>query len=76
MTIVIYEQDGVYSGPRAWWVLKTFGAQNVYVLDGGLHAWIEAGLPTDSGDVHRATGRVPRRIRPGWGERLLPDTSR
>ncbi len=53
MTIVIYEQDGVYSGPRAWWMLKTFGAQNVYVLDGGLHAWIEAGLPTDSGDVHR-----------------------
>jgi thiosulfate/3-mercaptopyruvate sulfurtransferase len=54
MDIVIYEQEGVFSGPRAWWMLKTVGARNVYLLDGGLHAWIEAGLPTDSGDVRRA----------------------
>jgi len=53
MDIVIYEQEGVFSGPRAWWTLKTFGAQNVYLLDGGLRAWIEAGLPTHSGPVHR-----------------------
>ena len=24
-------------------MLKTFGAQNVYLLDGGLRAWVEAG---------------------------------
>jgi thiosulfate/3-mercaptopyruvate sulfurtransferase len=54
MDIVIYEQEGVFSGPRAWWTLKIFGAQNVYLLDGGLRAWIEAGLPTDSGPVQRA----------------------
>jgi thiosulfate/3-mercaptopyruvate sulfurtransferase len=53
MAIVIYEQEGVFSGPRAWWTLKTFGARNVYLLDGGLRAWIEAGLPTQSGSVHR-----------------------
>jgi thiosulfate/3-mercaptopyruvate sulfurtransferase len=54
MDIVIYEQEGVFSGPRAWWTIKTFGAQNVYLLDGGLRAWIEAGLPTHSEPVHRA----------------------
>jgi thiosulfate/3-mercaptopyruvate sulfurtransferase len=54
MAIVIYEQEGVFSGPRAWWTLKTFGAQNVHLLDGGLRAWIEAGLPTQTGSVHRA----------------------
>jgi thiosulfate/3-mercaptopyruvate sulfurtransferase len=54
MDIVIYEQEGVFSAPRAWWTLRTFGAQNVYLLDGGLRAWIEAGLPTHSGLVHRA----------------------
>ena len=54
MDIIIYEQEGLFSGPRAWWTLRTFGAQNVYLLDGGLRAWIEAGLPTDSGEVHRA----------------------
>jgi thiosulfate/3-mercaptopyruvate sulfurtransferase len=52
-TIVIYEQQGVFSAPRAWWTLRTFGALSVYVLDGGLRAWIDAGLPTESGPVHR-----------------------
>jgi thiosulfate/3-mercaptopyruvate sulfurtransferase len=54
MTIVVYEQEGVFSAPRAWWMLRTFGAQHVYLLDGGLRAWTEAGLPTESGPVHRA----------------------
>ena len=53
MTICIYEQDGVFSAPRAWWMLRTFGASDIYILDGGLRAWIEAGLPTSSGPVHR-----------------------
>jgi thiosulfate/3-mercaptopyruvate sulfurtransferase len=52
-TIVIYEQQGVYSAPRAWWMLRTFGAQRVYLLDGGLRAWTDAGLPTESGPVDR-----------------------
>jgi thiosulfate/3-mercaptopyruvate sulfurtransferase len=54
MDIIIYEQEGVFSGPRAWWTLKTFGAKNVHLLDGGLRAWIAAGLPTQSGPVDRA----------------------
>jgi thiosulfate/3-mercaptopyruvate sulfurtransferase len=53
-TIIVYEQEGVFSAPRAWWMLRTFGAQHVYLLDGGLRAWTEAGLPTESGPVHRA----------------------
>jgi thiosulfate/3-mercaptopyruvate sulfurtransferase len=53
-TIVIYEQEGVFSAPRAWWTLRTFDAQHVYILDGGLRAWTTAGLPTESGPVHRA----------------------
>jgi thiosulfate/3-mercaptopyruvate sulfurtransferase len=51
-TIVIYEQVGVFSAPRAWWTLRTFGAQNVRILDGGFRAWTEANLPTESGPVH------------------------
>lgn len=53
MTIVVYEQAGLFSAPRAWWMLRTFGARNVHILDGGLRAWTEAGLPTESGEVHR-----------------------
>lgn len=52
--IIVYEQEGVFSAPRAWWMLRTFGAQVVSILDGGLPAWIEAGLPTHTGSVERA----------------------
>jgi thiosulfate/3-mercaptopyruvate sulfurtransferase len=51
--IVIYEQDGVFSAPRAWRMLRAFGVQNVHVLDGGLRAWMEGGYPADSGPVRR-----------------------
>jgi thiosulfate/3-mercaptopyruvate sulfurtransferase len=54
MDLVVYEQEGVFSAPRAWWMLKTFGAQRVYLLDGGLRAWCDAGLPTEAGEVLRA----------------------
>ncbi len=53
-TIVVYEQQGVFSSARAWWMLRTFGAEKVYLLDGGLEAWIKAGLPTSSERVSRA----------------------
>jgi thiosulfate/3-mercaptopyruvate sulfurtransferase len=54
MTIVVYEQEGVFSAPRAWWMLRTFGARSVYILDGGLRGWVEAGFPLVSGMVERA----------------------
>jgi len=53
MDIVVYEQTGVFSAPRAWWMLRTFGARNVYVLDGGLNAWKAADLPVGSAIPHR-----------------------
>ncbi len=54
MTFVVYEQAGVFSAPRAGWTLRTFGVREVHLLDGGLSAWTEAGLPTASGPVERA----------------------
>jgi thiosulfate/3-mercaptopyruvate sulfurtransferase len=52
--IYVYEQAGVFSAPRAWWMLRTFGAKEVYILDGGLAGWKEAGLPVASGAVQRS----------------------
>lgn len=49
--IIIYGQHGMIMGPaRAWWMFKGFGHHNVVVLDGGLPAWIRAGLPVSSGE--------------------------
>lgn len=42
--VVIYDQNGMYSSPRAWWMFKLLGFDNVYVLDGGFPAWKEEGF--------------------------------
>lgn len=46
--IVIYDRTGVYSSPRAWWMFKAMGHEQVAVLDGGMPAWISAGLPRET----------------------------
>jgi thiosulfate/3-mercaptopyruvate sulfurtransferase len=43
---------------RAWWLLTRSGVDDVRVLDGGLRAWIAAGLPLQSGDVQPARGDI------------------
>ncbi|GEA50973.1 sulfurtransferase [Vibrio inusitatus NBRC 102082] len=47
-TIVIFDNQGIYSAPRAWWTFKVMGFDNVKVLDGGLPEWIAQGYPTSS----------------------------
>ncbi|OUS00936.1 sulfurtransferase [Flavobacteriales bacterium 33_180_T64] len=37
--IIVYDNKGVYWSPRVWWLFKTFGFDNVAVLDGGLPQW-------------------------------------
>jgi thiosulfate/3-mercaptopyruvate sulfurtransferase len=50
-TIVVYDGIGLFSAPRVWWTLETFGARDVRLLDGGLRAWDEAGYPKESTPV-------------------------
>lgn len=47
--VVIYDQKGIFSAPRAWWSLRVFGHARAAVLDGGLPAWREAGGAIASG---------------------------
>jgi len=47
--VVVYDQRGIFSAPRLWWMFKVFGHDDVAVLDGGLPAWIAAGGPTAQG---------------------------
>jgi len=53
-TIVVYDGSGLYSAPRVWWSFLIFGAENVFILDGGLPAWKAEGRPTEAGAVNRA----------------------
>ncbi|WP_413532068.1 sulfurtransferase [Empedobacter brevis] len=50
--IICYDRWGVYSSPRVWWMFKTMGHEKVYVLDGGLPAWIENNFETTSSYIH------------------------
>jgi thiosulfate/3-mercaptopyruvate sulfurtransferase len=41
--VVVYDAEGVYSSPRALWMLRAVGHLRSSVLDGGLPAWTAAG---------------------------------
>lgn len=45
--IVVYDGAGVYSAPRAWWMLRAMGHEDVVVLDGGLPKWKFEGRPVE-----------------------------
>jgi thiosulfate/3-mercaptopyruvate sulfurtransferase len=45
--LVVYDNLGIYSSPRVWWMFKTMGHQTVFVLNGGLPDWIKNGFPTE-----------------------------
>jgi len=45
--LVVYDNLGIYTSPRVWWMFKVMGHSQIAVLDGGLSAWIQANLPTE-----------------------------
>jgi thiosulfate/3-mercaptopyruvate sulfurtransferase len=47
--VVVSDSHGVFSSPRTAFTFYAFGHDRVSILDGGLPAWIAAGLPTESG---------------------------
>jgi len=47
--VVVYDQRGIFSAPRAWWTFRYFGHEDVAVLDGGLPKWLAEGRPVEDG---------------------------
>lgn len=48
--VVFYDQKGLASAARGWWLMGLFGHDNAAVLDGGLPKWQREGRPTETGD--------------------------
>ena len=46
--VVIYEDQGLFSSARAWWMFKAMGFDNVKVLSGGLAKWQALGFATQA----------------------------
>lgn len=55
--VVAYDDAKGLSASRAWWLLRQ-GGVDVRVLDGGLRAWVAAGLPQATDDVRVDPGDV------------------
>jgi thiosulfate/3-mercaptopyruvate sulfurtransferase len=49
-TVVFYDQKGLSSAARGWWLMGLFGHDNAAVLDGGLPKWRKEGRPVEIGE--------------------------
>lgn len=47
--VVFYDQKGIASSPRGWWMMGLFGHDQAFVLDGGLPKWQREGRPVEAG---------------------------
>lgn len=65
--VVAYDDVGGAHAGRLWFLLRYFGHETGAVLDGGLGAWTQQGLPLTTSPFVRATaaGRFTARAQPG-----------
>lgn len=63
-TIVVYDGPGIFTAPRVWWLLRTMGAKNVYVMDGGLDGWKKEGRPLETDLPEPAPGHFRPHFNP------------
>ena len=61
--VVFYDQKGLASAARGWWMMGLFGHHRAAVLDGGLPKWRAEGRATDAGAPTPATQAT---FRPNW----------
>jgi thiosulfate/3-mercaptopyruvate sulfurtransferase len=61
--VVFYDQKGLASAARGWWLMGLFGHDNTAVLDGGLPKWLKESRPVQDGE-EAVPG--PRQFRPDY----------
>ena len=66
--VIFYDQKGLQSSARGWWLMKLFGHEKAAVLDGGLPKWLAEGRATESGDAKQA---APTSYTPDFRAELL-----
>jgi thiosulfate/3-mercaptopyruvate sulfurtransferase len=57
--VVAYDDNGGAIAARLWWLLRYLGHDAVAILNGGMGAWLAAGLPV----TQRSVERSPREFR-------------
>ncbi|WP_297187215.1 sulfurtransferase [uncultured Porticoccus sp.] len=46
--VIAYDDNRLAGAARLWWLLRYFGHSQVRILDGGIKAWLAAGLPVST----------------------------
>ncbi|ESA34656.1 3-mercaptopyruvate sulfurtransferase [Leptolyngbya sp. Heron Island J] len=64
--VVIYDASRFAFAARLWWMLRYLGHENVALLDGGINAWIAAGLPLSSKTPQPQIGRFVPQPQANW----------
>lgn len=62
--LVVYDEGNLFSAPRAWWMLRTFGVEKVSIVAGGLEGWRRDGLPLEQGLPELPEGDFDGRVYP------------
>ena len=62
--LVIYDEGNLFSAPRAWWMLRTFGVEKVSIVAGGLEGWRRDELPLEQGLPDLPEGDFDSRVDP------------
>ncbi|ELY3466025.1 3-mercaptopyruvate sulfurtransferase [Cronobacter universalis] len=68
--LIVYDEGNLFSAPRAWWMLRAFGVQNVSILAGGLAEWQRDGLPLEEGMADAPEGDFEAKFDDGLVKRL------
>ncbi|MBJ3815673.1 3-mercaptopyruvate sulfurtransferase [Shimwellia pseudoproteus] len=68
--LVIYDDGNLFSAPRAWWMLKCVGVENVSILAGGMADWLREDLALESGEPQPLEGDFEVKFTPGAIRRL------
>ena len=65
--IIVYDEKGIYSSARAWWLFKAFGYNNVAVLNGGFPEWKQNNLPIEEKQIQKIEiGNFKAKLQPGY----------
>ena len=54
--LIVYDEGNLFSAPRAWWMLRTFGVERVSILGEGLAGWQRDDLLLEEGPMELQEG--------------------
>ncbi|MDG5470596.1 sulfurtransferase [Jeotgalibacillus sp. ET6] len=65
-TVVVYDGGEGAFAARLWWLLRYYGLENVFILNGGFKEWMAQGLPLSTEVPSPAAGTFSLNVKEEW----------